>query len=78
MVLLIDWEKIGSLDRVWKSFGKVVNMKCNVGANRNQAFIEFVSARHYPSHFHLVKIVVNCSGILLCFISLNLLQAELN
>lgn len=27
-----------------KPFGKVVNTKCNVGANRNQAFIEFVSA----------------------------------
>uniref|UniRef100_A0A0V0HMQ6 Putative ovule protein n=1 Tax=Solanum chacoense TaxID=4108 RepID=A0A0V0HMQ6_SOLCH len=24
-----------------KPFGKVVNTKCNVGANRNQAFIEF-------------------------------------
>lgn len=27
-----------------KPFGKVVNTKCNVGANKNQAFIEFVSA----------------------------------
>ncbi|KNA10750.1 hypothetical protein SOVF_141470 isoform B, partial [Spinacia oleracea] len=26
-----------------KPFGKVVNTKCNVGANKNQAFIEFVS-----------------------------------
>lgn len=26
-----------------KPFGRVVNTKCNVGANRNQAFIEFVS-----------------------------------
>lgn len=26
-----------------KPFGQVVNTKCNVGANRNQAFIEFVS-----------------------------------
>lgn len=25
-----------------KPFGRVVNTKCNVGANRNQAFIEFV------------------------------------
>jgi len=24
-------------------FGKVMNTKCNVGANRNQAFVEFVS-----------------------------------
>ncbi|KAI9154021.1 hypothetical protein LWI28_019993 [Acer negundo] len=27
-----------------KPFGKIVNTKCNVGANRNQAFVEFVSA----------------------------------
>lgn len=27
-----------------KPFGRVVNTKCNVGANRNQAFIEFVSS----------------------------------
>ncbi|KAJ8452711.1 hypothetical protein Cgig2_005047 [Carnegiea gigantea] len=27
-----------------KPFGKVVNTKCNVGANKNQAFIEFVRA----------------------------------
>lgn len=26
-----------------KPFGKVVNTKCNVGANHNQAFVEFVS-----------------------------------
>ncbi|RWV91148.1 hypothetical protein GW17_00046589 [Ensete ventricosum] len=26
-----------------KPFGKIVNTKCNVGANRNQAFVEFVS-----------------------------------
>ncbi|KAF9626239.1 hypothetical protein IFM89_031366, partial [Coptis chinensis] len=25
-----------------KPFGKIVNTKCNVGANRNQAFVEFV------------------------------------
>lgn len=29
-----------------KPFGKVVNTKCNVGANRNQAFIEFVSVNY--------------------------------
>lgn len=29
-----------------KPFGKVVNTKCNVGANKNQAFIEFVSVHH--------------------------------
>jgi polypyrimidine tract-binding protein 2 len=27
-----------------KPFGRVVNTMCNVGANRNQAFVEFVSA----------------------------------
>jgi len=26
-----------------KPFGRVVNTMCNVGANRNQAFVEFVS-----------------------------------
>lgn len=33
-----------------KPFGKVVNTKCNVGANRNQAFIEFVGVFccHFP------------------------------
>jgi len=30
-----------------KPFGKVVNTKCNVGANRNQAFIEFVSVTSF-------------------------------
>jgi RNA recognition motif-containing protein len=30
-------------------FGKVVNTKCGVGANRNQAFIEFVSTTIFPS-----------------------------
>jgi hypothetical protein len=29
-------------------FGKVVNTKCGVGANRNQAFIEFVSTTSFP------------------------------
>lgn len=24
-------------------FGRIINTKCNVGANRNQAFVEFVS-----------------------------------
>ena len=31
-------------------FGKVVNTKCGVGANRNQAFIEFVSTTNIPCH----------------------------
>jgi polypyrimidine tract-binding protein 2 len=30
-----------------KPFGKIVNTKCNVGANRNQAFVEFVSPSLY-------------------------------
>ncbi|KAL6960787.1 hypothetical protein U1Q18_042259 [Sarracenia purpurea var. burkii] len=30
------------LVEVCKPFGKIVNTKCNVGANRNQAFVEFV------------------------------------
>jgi RNA recognition motif-containing protein len=32
-------------------FGKVVNTKCNVGSNRNQAFIEFVSDFFFFSFF---------------------------
>ena len=35
-----------------KLFGNVVNTKCNVGPNRNQAFIEFVSVIGF--HFMLV------------------------
>ncbi|KAE8694740.1 Polypyrimidine tract-binding protein-like protein 1 [Hibiscus syriacus] len=30
------------LVKLCKPFGKIVNTKCNVGANRNQAFVEFV------------------------------------
>ncbi|KAL1819343.1 hypothetical protein ACET3Z_014212 [Daucus carota] len=30
-----------------KPFGKVVNTKCNVGANRNQAFIEFAELNQF-------------------------------
>jgi RNA recognition motif. (a.k.a. RRM, RBD, or RNP domain) len=40
-------------------FGKVINTKCNVGTNKNQAFIEFVSTLylylflyyHFPNWF---------------------------
>lgn len=40
----LPWECIEEeLIELGKPFGKVVNTKCNVGANRNQAFIEFVS-----------------------------------
>jgi polypyrimidine tract-binding protein 2 len=31
-----------------KPFGRVVNTMCNVGANRNQAFVEFVSRPPIP------------------------------
>lgn len=41
-------------------FGKVVNTKCNVGSNRNQAFIEFVSDFFFCLYFFL--------GIVLSFI----------
>ncbi|KAL3650543.1 hypothetical protein CASFOL_006946 [Castilleja foliolosa] len=38
----LPWECIEEeLIELGKPFGKVVNTKCNVGANRNQAFIEF-------------------------------------
>lgn len=39
-----------------KPFGRIVNTKCNVGANRNQAFIEFVS--HF---FPVLSAAENCS-----------------
>lgn len=41
----LPWECIEEeLVELCKPFGKIVNTKCNVGANRNQAFVEFVSA----------------------------------
>lgn len=59
-----------------KPFGKVVNTKCNVGANRNQAFIEFVSGcgivLYCFTNFN--HNVIN----FLSFILLNFLQADLN
>jgi RNA recognition motif-containing protein len=40
----LPWECTDEeLAELGSPFGKVVNTKCNVGANRNQAFIEFVS-----------------------------------
>jgi len=46
----LPWECIEEeLIELGKPFGKVVNTKCNVGANRNQAFIEFVSRICYFS-----------------------------
>ncbi|KAL8475709.1 hypothetical protein ACS0TY_028391 [Phlomoides rotata] len=39
----LPWECIEEeLIELCKPFGKIVNTKCNVGANRNQAFVEFV------------------------------------
>uniref|UniRef100_A0A162A772 RRM domain-containing protein n=1 Tax=Daucus carota subsp. sativus TaxID=79200 RepID=A0A162A772_DAUCS len=39
----LPWEcTVEELIELGKPFGKVVNTKCNVGANRNQAFIKFV------------------------------------
>ncbi len=41
----LPWEcSEEELIELCKPFGKVVNTKVNVGANQNQAFIEFVSA----------------------------------
>ncbi|GMP28837.1 hypothetical protein CsSME_00004211 [Camellia sinensis var. sinensis] len=38
----LPWECIEEeLIELCKPFGKIVNTKCNVGANRNQAFVEF-------------------------------------
>ncbi|KAK7374566.1 hypothetical protein VNO80_07997 [Phaseolus coccineus] len=39
----LPWEcSEEELRELCKPFGKIVNTKCNVGANRNQAFVEFV------------------------------------
>ena len=41
----LPWEcSEEELIELCKPFGKVVNTKVNVGANHNQAFVEFVSA----------------------------------
>ncbi|GAU36164.1 hypothetical protein TSUD_275230 [Trifolium subterraneum] len=38
----LPWEcSDEELADICSPFGKVVNTKCNVGANRNQAFVEF-------------------------------------
>lgn len=39
----LPWECVEEeLIELCQPFGKVVNTKCNVGANKNQAFVEFV------------------------------------
>ena len=43
-------------------FGKVVNTKCGVGANRNQAFIEFVSTTSFPPPFRIINTELWQSG----------------
>lgn len=53
----LPWECTeDELIELGKPFGTVVNTKCNVGANRNQAFIEFVSeeiiAKTYIKIYH--------------------------
>lgn len=57
-----------------KPFGKVVNTKCNVGANRNQAFIEFVSS------YSVLLSFLNefCLYLLISLSIILVLQAELN
>lgn len=55
----LPWECIEEeLIELGKPFGRVVNTKCNVGANRNQAFIEFVSQ---PCCF------IHCNWLILCW-----------
>lgn len=64
-----------------KPFGKVVNTKCNVGPNRNQAFIEFVSVigfHFFCCFFFILNVVCvvplvgfessYCNDIILCII----------
>lgn len=60
-----------------KPFGTVVNTKCNVGANRNQAFIEFVSGRDYVKSYN--KIYHCCTSFGFLFrVCLFFFQEDLN
>jgi RNA recognition motif-containing protein len=48
----LPWEcSEEELIELCKPFGKVVNTKVNVGANHNQAFVEFVSTRTKKNFF---------------------------
>lgn len=48
----LPWEcSEEELIELCKPFGKVVNTKVNVGANHNQAFVEFVSTRTKRTFF---------------------------
>jgi hypothetical protein len=45
----LPWECVEEeLVELCKPFGRIVNTKCGVGANRNQAFVEFVSPSPIP------------------------------
>lgn len=41
-----------------KPFGTVVNTKCNVGANKNQAFIEFVSSQERERERDIIIVIL--------------------
>jgi RNA recognition motif-containing protein len=48
----LPWEcSEEELIELCKPFGKVVNTKVNVGANHNQAFVEFVSTHTKKTFF---------------------------
>jgi hypothetical protein len=60
----LPWECTDEeLAELGSPFGKVVNTKCNVGANRNQAFIEFVSI---GSRFLLVSFILVVVSVYAC------------
>lgn len=52
-----------------KPFGQVVNTKCNVGANRNQAFIEFVSV---TTLFVNGRLII-CTFLVIIFLDISLM-----
>lgn len=64
----LPWECIEEeLVELCKPFGKIVNTKCNVGANRNQAFVEFVSFCVHEFRFcglirGLICVYLSCIG----------------
>ncbi|RZS01959.1 hypothetical protein BHM03_00031921 [Ensete ventricosum] len=59
----LPWECMEEeLIELGKPFGKIVNTKCNVGANRNQAFVEFVSVFSAFGFVHKIATFEKAAG----------------
>uniref|UniRef100_A0A2P2L6R2 RRM domain-containing protein n=1 Tax=Rhizophora mucronata TaxID=61149 RepID=A0A2P2L6R2_RHIMU len=64
----LPWEcSEEELVELCKPFGRIVNTKCNVGANRNQAFVEFVWTLFFNSLYLLPGYRENNFGGLIGF-----------